>query len=832
MAAKKSTRRTVKPDNDSLSILSLSEKEINARGDAAVRAIERLHAANKAAAIASDNAVTSNEIKNDKKVEKATGGTNSAGTKLQGTATRISGLQTLAKAATSSQFAETQGGAVRTAGAILGGIADSSAIAGKGLSALAGGVNAASIGFSLMTSVVKNVVSTFIEMYQSMQKLLESTVTLSMLSGDDIVGLKDYGKTQKDALNEIAGSYQFLDENVNVALGQLIQVFKNDKTAITELMDETLVLNKLGINLASGNSKLARNQYYSAGKGVETTNSLLGMMVNLSRQSSMSLEELLSLYEASLVSSNNVYNDAIASGQSAETAELVAKNFQDLDLALKTMAKELGLVGGGEAVLYDLLAEVAATATDPTKVPEVMLKGVPFGLYDDMDMLTLRDKILSGEDLMPFAEDILRKYGEKMQNDPNALGYMAQQHGAGAEFAALKGTFRSDDSYITQAITSANTAYDTIRNPRPIDALAAVTKDLIATMGDQLAAFWQMLSDSIFKDLDPTDMSNALKGAIKFFGGTSGTTDKVNQFLVPFDSLNLADLFKMQKPGTERAERAARAAELEQETGGPNDSLASPSSSASTSLWYTANDAAGVSPWRLTAGYLSPAYRARFGRDHRGVDYGAARGTILPSSVAGIVTATGYDAAAGNYVKVTDAAGYTHLYGHLDSIDVVKGQQVQVGTTLGRVGSTGRSTGPHVHYGVSKGGKYINPAQWARGTFSKGLQGGTVSSSTPTTESTVPATSAVASPLISTFSYQNNNAAYAARYGVGGPNTTPSAVSSQTTTSNLYDTSGVSHAINGLTQIVSSKLDVIIGQMVRQSLTKGSAPLENSFIYK
>lgn len=93
---------------------------------------------------------------------------------------------------------------------------------------------------------------------------------------------------------------------------------------------------------------------------------------------------------------------------------------------------------------------------------------------------------------------------------------------------------------------------------------------------------------------------------------------------------------------------------------------------------------------------------------HNGVDIAAPEGTPVASVSAGIAE-TGYNSAAGNYVRVVDGV-YAYLYCHLSSIAVSDGQEVQPGDVIGAVGSTGRSNGPHLHFGVKQiGGTWINP---------------------------------------------------------------------------------------------------------------------------
>ena len=94
---------------------------------------------------------------------------------------------------------------------------------------------------------------------------------------------------------------------------------------------------------------------------------------------------------------------------------------------------------------------------------------------------------------------------------------------------------------------------------------------------------------------------------------------------------------------------------------------------------------------------------------HSGIDLACPKGTPIYSALDGKVTATGFNNTYGNYVIVTHHSGYKTLYGHMSEIIAVKGQWVTTNTKIGKVGSTGLSTGPHLHFTVFKNGKQVNP---------------------------------------------------------------------------------------------------------------------------
>lgn len=94
---------------------------------------------------------------------------------------------------------------------------------------------------------------------------------------------------------------------------------------------------------------------------------------------------------------------------------------------------------------------------------------------------------------------------------------------------------------------------------------------------------------------------------------------------------------------------------------------------------------------------------------HSGIDMASPWGTSVYAALGGKVSATGYNATYGNYIIVSHHSGYRTLYGHLSAILVVRGQYVDTNTRIGKVGNTGLSTGPHLHFTVFKSGKTVNP---------------------------------------------------------------------------------------------------------------------------
>ncbi len=111
-------------------------------------------------------------------------------------------------------------------------------------------------------------------------------------------------------------------------------------------------------------------------------------------------------------------------------------------------------------------------------------------------------------------------------------------------------------------------------------------------------------------------------------------------------------------------------------------------------------------------------------RPHHGIDYAAPRGTPVDAAGSGRVTFAGWKRGYGRFITIKHSNGYTTGYGHLSKIKkgIRRGVRVEQGQVIGYVGSTGLSTGPHLHYEVRKGRRLINPLR-IRGNPAKAVSG-------------------------------------------------------------------------------------------------------------
>ena len=127
---------------------------------------------------------------------------------------------------------------------------------------------------------------------------------------------------------------------------------------------------------------------------------------------------------------------------------------------------------------------------------------------------------------------------------------------------------------------------------------------------------------------------------------------------------------------------------------------------------------------RVTSGFGSRFHPILgYVRMHAGLDLAAAYGSPIVAAADGRVVAAGWSGGYGNLVRIAHAGGIQTMYGHMSRIVAASGTVVHQGQLIGFVGSTGLSTGPHLHYEVLKGGRPVNPLSVKLAAAPAGLQG-------------------------------------------------------------------------------------------------------------
>ena len=120
----------------------------------------------------------------------------------------------------------------------------------------------------------------------------------------------------------------------------------------------------------------------------------------------------------------------------------------------------------------------------------------------------------------------------------------------------------------------------------------------------------------------------------------------------------------------------------------------------------------GVSLIRPVSGTITSRFGQRWGRSHTGLDIGASTGTKIKAAAAGTVTKSGYASAYGYLIVISHGNGVETYYAHCSALYAKAGQKVSQGQVIAAVGSTGRSTGPHLHLEIRVNGVAQNPLNY------------------------------------------------------------------------------------------------------------------------
>jgi murein DD-endopeptidase MepM/ murein hydrolase activator NlpD len=118
--------------------------------------------------------------------------------------------------------------------------------------------------------------------------------------------------------------------------------------------------------------------------------------------------------------------------------------------------------------------------------------------------------------------------------------------------------------------------------------------------------------------------------------------------------------------------------------------------------------------WPTVGGYISSEQGQRWGRFHKGIDIARPSNRTIKAADNGKVVSAGYDGGYGNKIVIDHQNGLRTVYAHLDSIGVSVGQTVSQGSAIGVMGSTGNSTGVHLHFEVYKNGALQNPSNYLK----------------------------------------------------------------------------------------------------------------------
>ncbi len=126
-----------------------------------------------------------------------------------------------------------------------------------------------------------------------------------------------------------------------------------------------------------------------------------------------------------------------------------------------------------------------------------------------------------------------------------------------------------------------------------------------------------------------------------------------------------------------------------------------------------------LSQWTMTQAYgcttleLEPSVSwCPSGHFHSGIDLAAPEGTVVRAAAAGVVSVVDSPGGYGLHIVIDHGGGVSTLYGHLESAWLRSGEQTEPGAVIGLVGSSGLSTGPHLHFEVRRDGRPVDPIPW------------------------------------------------------------------------------------------------------------------------
>ncbi|QGK70787.1 peptidoglycan DD-metalloendopeptidase family protein [Allosaccharopolyspora coralli] len=159
---------------------------------------------------------------------------------------------------------------------------------------------------------------------------------------------------------------------------------------------------------------------------------------------------------------------------------------------------------------------------------------------------------------------------------------------------------------------------------------------------------------------------------------------------------------RQQQAEAERQQQAEAEAQQQQEAEAQQAAASSNQAGATNSSGYA----------KPAEGEFTSGYGQRSGSSHNGIDVANSIGTPIYSTTGGEVINAGSASGFGQWVRVQHDDGTITVYGHVDTIDVSEGQQVEAGEQIATMGNKGQSTGPHLHFEVIEGGSKINPVPW------------------------------------------------------------------------------------------------------------------------
>jgi Peptidase family M23 len=714
-------------------------------------------------------------------------------------------LSTVWKGANNPEFASkalSNGG--QAAATMLKTVASGSASLSNAMGMLTGSITPAGAALGVLAWATEQAVGAFVEGFNKMKEIQKDTAYKTNFTTSETGKFVDTFMDASKAINDSSAATIFGLSIARVTYTESMTTFQNvirqfkdfvnmdnaDRMAFAKL---AVGLEEMGYSISGPIGEMMKTQYYRDNSSMKRTNELLNNLVGLSKSSTMSLDELVSIMGNTEQQNLNAWT-LMRGGMSATDATVASTGYSTSKAAVSAAADTLGLSKNGVEAIYSMINDIITSATDPTKLGELTRKYQVGGMTGGKSITQIYNELASGNFTKVFKEAV-QSASDTAQNR-SGLGFEYLSSQFGSNISTVLGSFTPTViSKLFTTIDSMNTDISAVGEGNEI--MGEIQQSIVSaplTTDDILNSFFNEFTKF------GAEVATFFTNVGNFFGfsrpkttppaGTTTTGDSATTSPIMGSNPTVSDIVggtgNTPVSGTTPTTGSGITGILTGNDGQDSGFTISDYYANDNSGWFTNNDIKGTSPFKISAGFMAPAYKKRFGYDHKGVDYAAREGTPVTSPVDGVVTDVGYNSRAGNYVEVKDASGRLHRFQHLSRALVKPGDRISVGTQVGAVGKTGAATGPHAHYSVQQNGKFINPNSWA-GTSFGGLSAG-----------------------------------YG---GVGGGNADTSNGYDAVATSNrgnteYYNSTEIVNSINDLNSMLSNKLDVIINKMaVSKNLT-------------
>ena len=325
---------------------------------------------------------------------------------------------------------------------------------------------------------------------------------------------------------------------------------------------------------------------------------------------------------------------------------------------------------------------------------QIQLNNQEIELYDEM----IAEKAAELEEAQRLENEQLERYRARVRAMEENGGYNILAIISKSDSFSDMLTAMDDVGEIMESDRQLEDAYIAAReNTESVKAEYEDTRSELEELKAQLKAEQEELEKDIEEAIQIIlDLENDLENRQAEYDAIMAAEDAANATI---DKL-VAEL---------EAQRAAEAAAAAAAAGGGSSGGGSANASGSF-LWPVASYVYVSSRFGLRVHPITGKTKS-----HTGIDIASNQGTAVYASDGGTVTLAGWNGGYGNCIMIDHGNGYVTLYGHLSSISVSVGQTVSQGATIGAVGSTGNSTGPHLHFEVLKNGTRIDPEQFFSG---------------------------------------------------------------------------------------------------------------------